>query len=79
VALIIRLSKQNVDPVERDRPAADYEASRDRSPQNIRPGKLPNREQRSQYRYQDARTRYPKRHASDETRIQKATPGSALF
>src|SRR5207302_8637102 len=62
-----------VDDVEGDHAGSDHCASGDRAPKNIAPGKIPIREQASNYRNQDASTRRPDRNRPDLIGI-KASP-----
>lgn len=78
-ALFRGSAEEHIDPVEGHGAAPDDRTSRDRAPENVSPGKLPNRQQRSKNRHQDARARYPERNTSDHGRVQKATSWLALL
>ena len=60
-------------------PPPDHRASSDRAPQNIAPRKLPNREQASNYRHQNAGARRPERDSPDHVGIQETPSNLATF
>jgi hypothetical protein len=72
-------AEENINPVERDRAAADDCASGYRAPEDIRSGEVPNCEQRSKHRHQNAGARNPERDTSDQAWIEKAAPWLTLF
>ena len=71
--------EDGVDNVEGNHAASDHCTSSDSAPKNIAPGKLPNREQTSNYRYQDASARRPERNRPDHIGIQEAPSDLAPF
>ena len=71
--------EDGVDDVEGDHAGSDHCASGDRAPKNIAPGKLPNREQASNYGHQDAGARRPERNRPDHIRIQEAPSNLVPF
>ncbi len=71
--LIRSLAKENVDPVERHGPAADNCASCYGAPEDIATGKIPDSQQRREYRHEDAQAGNPERDASHQAGIQKTT------
>ena len=71
--LICAFVEEDIDYVESHRPATNHNASRHRAPERIGSGELPDRQQRSNHRYQNAGTCRPKRNRSDSVRIQVAS------
>ena len=71
--------EDGVDNVEGDHAASNHCASSDSAPKNVAPGKLPNREQASNYRHQDARARGPERNRPDHIGIQETPSYLAPF
>ncbi len=78
-ALLRAAVEDGVDDVEGDHAGSDHCASGDRAPKNIAPGKLPNREQASNYRHQDASARRPERNRPDHIGIQEAPSNLVPF
>ena len=68
-----RSIEDGVDYVEGDHAATDHRAGRDGAPEHISPGKIPNCEQASHHRYQNAGARSPEGYLRDYARIEKAS------
>ena len=63
------LAEENVDPIKRDRAAADHRTGCNCAPEDVGSRELPNGEQRSKHRHQDASAGDPEGNTSDETGI----------
>lgn len=62
-------AEENIDPIERHGAAAYYRTSRHCPPQDVSSRKLPDCEQRSKDRHQDAKAGYPEGNTSHQTWI----------
>ena len=64
--------EEGVDPCERERSPADHRTRRHRAPQDVRPGKFPNRQQTSHDRHEEAQAGDPERQPPDQFGVQEA-------
>jgi len=70
--LLRDLAEEHVHPIERHRAAADYRTRRDRAPQDVGAGELPDCQQRGQHRDKYAGAGNPEGDASDQAGIEIA-------